>query len=130
MTGNAGTTLSITTTTRKTGSLLPFQKKSLLPLYAVWLPMPGLVLAGLGASNRRRKLGRWTLAIVALMLLVLLLGCGGGGASTGGGNNGTGNGGNNSGGNSAGTPAGSYPVMVTANSGSAHHTATLTLTVQ
>jgi len=130
MTGNAGTTLSITTTARKTGGLVPFQRKSLLPLYAVWLPMPGLVLAGLGASNRRRKLGRWTLAIVALMLLVLLLGCGGGGASTGGGNNGTGNGGNNSGGNSAGTPAGSYPVMVTANSGSAHHTATLTLTVQ
>jgi len=69
------------TTTGSASALLSSPLKHLLPLYAGWFPLPGLVFLGLGISSRgpnRRKLsGYLTLAVLSL-LVVLLVSCGGG----------------------------------------------------
>ena len=55
--------------------------KRVLPLYALWLPLPGFVFLGLGISgrapNRRKVLRYLTLALLSA-LVVLLVSCGGG----------------------------------------------------
>jgi hypothetical protein len=94
----------------------------MFPLYAIWLPMPGLALAGFGlasSNSRRRKLGLLLLCLLLVALLGLQVACGGGGSSNNGG-----------GGGSAGTPAGTYNVVVTATSGALSHQTTFVVTVQ
>jgi hypothetical protein len=89
--------------------------------YAIWLPLPCLVLA-FGGFQRRRMRGKRAVLLVAALLLLLvgLQACGGGG-STG-----------SVGGGQPGTPIGDYPVTVTAtsNSGSLTHSAQVMLDVQ
>ena len=79
--------------------------------YALWLPVPGLTLIGLGLgsgeSRRRKALGLLLLWIV-LASLIVLPACGGGGSNGGGGGGGGGN---------PGTPAGTYTLTITAKDG-------------
>ncbi|HLK33772.1 MAG TPA: hypothetical protein VKT29_11820, partial [Terriglobales bacterium] len=100
VTGTGTSTLTITTA-GPTALLLPSQKR-LAPLFAFWLPLPGMALAGLGfrAAGRRRRLALW-FTVIMLLAILALVGCGGGGSSSGGG-----------GGGGGGTPAGSYTITV------------------
>jgi len=68
--------------------------------------------------TRRQKLVRTLVGILAFLLTFLFVSCGGG--LQGGGGGGTG---------SPGTPAGTYPITITATSGSVTHTAPISLTV-
>jgi len=71
--------------------------------YAMWLPVVGLSLAGLGFSPRslrRKKLLGVLMLLAALSMLLVLPACGGGSSGGGGGGHG-------------GTPAGSYTVTIT-----------------
>ena len=123
MTGSGSTNLTITTSPHSSGALGPMPGRSLLPLYAIWLPMPGMVLAGLGLSrSHRRRTQTWILIGCMMVLLLLLIGCGGGGSSSGGGNGG--------GSVTGPTPSGTFTVVVTANSGTSQHTTPITRTVQ
>jgi Beta-propeller repeat len=74
-------------------------------LYAMWLPLAGLSLFGIGFQSspvRRKKLtGLWVLGTL-LTFLFLLSACGGSSSGGGGG-----------GGGSTGTPAGNYTVTIT-----------------
>lgn len=112
--GNASTTVNIATTARpvQTGSL-----RQGGPLYATWLPVGGLSLLGLGlgAGWKRR---RWPAgAVVGLIVSIILLqsACGSSRSTTPPG---------------GGTPAGTYPVTITATSGSQPHNTLVTLIVQ
>jgi subtilisin family serine protease len=96
----------------------PFQEKSSLPVYALWLVAPGLL--GLAAAGRRRR-GR---ALVALGLLLALTAgaaaCGGGGGSGGSGFTGP----------PFRTPPGNYVIEVNATAGSFSTPVVISLTVQ
>ena len=90
-------------------------------LYALWLPLPGLALIGLGfgsGSRRNKVLG--LLLWMILASLIVLPACGSVGKGGGGGTN-------------PGTPAGTYTVTITgkdANSVTQSNTApTVTITV-
>ncbi len=84
-----------------------------LPLYAMFLPLTGLVLSGFGF--RKRKLGgKWILAVAMFVCAgFTMYGCASAGNF-----------------NKLGTPPGTYSVVVTATSGSLQHTDTITLVVQ
>jgi len=72
---------------------------------ALWLPVPGLALIGLGFGSkraRRKKLLGITLLWIVLASLIVLPACGGGGSSGGGGG----------GGGNSGTPAGTYTLTI------------------
>lgn len=104
------------TTTAQLVAPTPFGHSN-QPLFAIWLGLPGLVVAGAGVSGKRRKL----IAVVVLMLvLAALIGfvaCGGGAKTP---TNQT----------TPGTPTGTYSVTVTGTSGTLTHTTTLTLIVK
>jgi hypothetical protein len=113
----ATSTLTVTTTGSSSAMIRPAKF-----LYAMWLPVAGLSLIGMGFGSpgaRRKKVFGWLMIGIAMSMLLLLPACGGG-SSGGGGNVGT------------ATPAGSYTVTVTAtgtDSATTTHTTTLTLTV-
>jgi len=78
---NANTVSVTITTTGSAAALLSSPLKRLLPLYAVWLPLPGFLFLGLGVSSRgpnRRKLSRYLTLAVLSVLVVLCVSCGGG----------------------------------------------------
>jgi hypothetical protein len=113
----ASTTLTITTTARTTALLVPplNRRSTPLPLYAVWLAVPG-ILVGM-ATRKRRKLASYCLLFLVAGGCLLQVACGGGSGST---STGTG-----------GTPAGNYTVTVTGGAaGSTQQALTVTLTVQ
>ncbi|MBZ5707039.1 MAG: hypothetical protein LAN63_16965 [Acidobacteriia bacterium] len=88
--------------------------------YAVWMPLPGLVLAFGGLQRRGRRGKRVVLLLVALVLLLVgLQACGGGGSGS-------------SGGGQPGTPIGDYAITVTATStsGSLTHSTQVMLDVR
>ena len=93
-----------------------------LALYALCLPGL-LIVAGLKRGGLQRRIPRSTtyfpflLLALVLLMIGLLPACGGGG-------------GGGVGGGQPGTPPGSYTVMVTAESGSMTHTASVALTVR
>jgi CSLREA domain-containing protein/uncharacterized repeat protein (TIGR01451 family) len=88
-------------------------EKPRLPLYAMFLPITGLVLSGFGF--RKRKLGgKWILAVAMFVCAgFTMYGCASAGNFR-----------------KLGTPPGTYSVTVTATSGSLQHTDTVTLVVQ
>ncbi len=114
----AASTLTISTTARTVGLLTPVPRRNRAPLYALWMPLPGIVMLGLGARRRSRKRVA-ALLLLLLIGLMLLVSCGGGGAGV------------TPQPQQFSTPAGTYTVTVmgTAN-GSLQHTTTVTFTVQ
>jgi Pro-kumamolisin, activation domain/Bacterial Ig-like domain (group 3) len=90
----------------------------------IWAASFAVTFAGIfliGGSKKRR---RWSslLSLLAFTVLLTLPACGGGGTGGGGGGGG--------GHTDPGTPAGTYPIVLTATSGSITHTANFTLVVQ
>jgi CSLREA domain-containing protein/uncharacterized repeat protein (TIGR01451 family) len=106
----ATVTMTVTTATPH-GSIMPFGGSRTAPVYAALFPLLGL--AGLGFSRKKGKHGRLRLAMLLAGLLMLLVfaGCGGRGNST------------------PGTPAGTFPITVTATSPAAQASTTVNLTV-
>jgi peptidoglycan/LPS O-acetylase OafA/YrhL len=107
-------TLTMTAPTTLAAVVLPLNEGSRSAAYAVVLPIPALLLGGIGLASlnfkkRRRRL--WLLSSSVIVLFAVLVGCGGGSTRH--------------------TPQ-NYTVTVTAAnaSGSLHHSTTVTLTVQ
>jgi hypothetical protein len=74
--------------------------------YAMWLPVAGMSLVGMGfssARSRRKKLLGFLMIGMVMAVLLLMPACGGSSGSGGGGG----------GGGGGGTPAGSYTVTIT-----------------
>jgi uncharacterized repeat protein (TIGR01451 family) len=111
--GSQSSVLNLTTTARPVNTITSLGWHS--PFYALWLMVPGVALFGLGSGKRRRSrvLGLFALWMV-FALVILLPAC------------------------SktkqvipvSGTPAGSYPLQVTATSGLFTQSAGFSLTVQ
>jgi uncharacterized repeat protein (TIGR01451 family) len=106
-------TLIITTTARP----VPLPAVSLFSLrfLGLWLPVPGLALIGIGMGRdrRRRRLGLFLLCLISALIL-LQPACSGG---------------NNTQPPPTGTPAGTWPITVTATSGSDTKSAGISLVV-
>ena len=116
-----GTSTSALTvsTTAATAAMAPSAKGEKL-FYALWLPLPLILVVGAGFGRRKSRWSSLVLCVVLATGVGSLVACGGGSGSGGSG-----------GGGSAGTPSGSYTITVTATSGSSiSHTTTLTLNVQ
>ncbi|HMK21196.1 MAG TPA: SBBP repeat-containing protein [Terriglobales bacterium] len=113
LTSNVTSTLTITTVKTGAASILTS---------ALWLPLPGLALLGVGLlsdKNRKRKVILSIAACLALASLLLMAGCG------------SGNGGGGGGGGGGGTTTGSYTVTVTGTvTGSGSATSSANFSVQ
>jgi hypothetical protein len=115
--GAGYTGIGINTTAPHPLSSYQKQLRTQVLAFAAGLPFAALVLIGFPSQNRRRK------GMMLFLMAILLIGLGcGGGSNTGGGGGG--------GGTDPGTPAGTYPITITATSGSISHTAKFTLIVQ
>jgi hypothetical protein len=111
------TTLTVTTIAPTMALVFPSTRSS--PFYAMWLPVFGFALTGIGiASRRERKAKRLGFTLCSLLFAGLLFqaACGGGSSTDGGG--------------SAGTPTGQYTITITGKSGSLQHSTTVRLIVQ
>src|SRR6202453_1583801 len=114
----ASSTLTITTTGSTSALVRPAKF-----FYAMWLPLAGISLAGVGFGSprtRRKKLLGLLMIGIVMAVLFLMPACGGRESGGGGGGGGT------------GTPAGSYTVTITAtgtDSGGTNHSTTVTLKV-
>ncbi|MGA9507478.1 MAG: SBBP repeat-containing protein [Candidatus Sulfotelmatobacter sp.] len=111
--GQQSSTLNVTTTVRPISTISSTRWSS--PFYALWLMVPGVALFGLGSGKGRRNrfLGFFLLWTV-FSLIVLLPACSKAKEQP----------------TITGTPAGSYPLQVTATSGSFTKSAGFSLTVQ
>jgi hypothetical protein len=121
VTSTVPSTLTITTTGSSAAMFRPSKF-----LYAMWLPIAGFSLIGMGfssARSRRKKLLGFLMIGMVMTALFLMPACGGG-SSTGGG------GGGGGGGCTGCTPAGNYTVTITGtDANTATHSTTVTLTV-
>jgi hypothetical protein len=126
-TATAGSPATLTVSTVAATALLrgPESKRSLGPLYAVFLPVGGIALLGFGLGPKgrgcRKLFGALLIGLVLSSLLVMPA-CGGGSSRSGGGG----------GGGTSGTPANTYTVVVSGTATGATQTGTppsLTLTV-
>ncbi|MGA8152629.1 MAG: SBBP repeat-containing protein [Terriglobales bacterium] len=111
--GAASTVLVINTVARVTTTTDLWRKGG--PIYALWLPIPGLVLLGVGIGGVSRK-RRWLMAVLLSVFFALILfqpACSSTKTTT----------------TTTGTPAGTYVVTVSATSGATRN-ATVTLVVQ
>jgi len=109
--GTLSSTLNLTTTARPITTISSLGWRS--PLYALWLMFPGMALVGSGKRKRLRWLG-WLSVLTLLSLIMLLPACSKAKQQP----------------IVSGTPAGTYPIQVTATSGSYSNTYGITLTVQ
>jgi hypothetical protein len=114
--GSATSKLTVRTTA-SAASLGPMFDHGWRPLYALWLPIFGLAVlgVGVGAYQPRKKMRGGLLVILVRVGLGLQAACGGGSKYHGG---------------SPGTPSGQYTVTVNATSGSIAHSTSVTITVQ
>ncbi len=118
----ASSTLTITTTGSSAAMFRPSKF-----LYAMWLPIAGFSLMGMGfssARSRRKKLLGFLMIGMVMTALFLMPACGGSSSNTGGGGGG--------GGCSGCTPAGTYTVTITGTGTDANtttHSTTVMLTV-
>jgi uncharacterized repeat protein (TIGR01451 family) len=111
--GQQSSTLNLTTTVRPISTISSTRWSS--PFYAMWLMVPGAALFGLGsAKHRRKRLLGFFLLWAVFSLIVLLPACSKAKEQP----------------TITGTPAGSYPLQVTATSGSFTRSAGFSLTVQ
>jgi uncharacterized repeat protein (TIGR01451 family) len=111
--GSQSSTLNLTTTARPPTTVSSNGWSS--PFYALWLMVPGVALFGLSGGKRRRsKLLGLFLLWMMFSLIVLLPACSKSKEQP----------------VVTGTPAGSYPLQVTATSGSFTQSAAFSLTVQ
>jgi hypothetical protein len=119
---SSGTSTLTVSTMASSAMLLTPAKHRSGAVYAMWLPIVGLLLIGTGLSPRVHLRKDMSVLLGCLMLsgLAFLAACGGGNGSGGGGG----------GGGSAGTPAGTYTITVKAAAGSTVRTTNLTLKVQ
>jgi uncharacterized repeat protein (TIGR01451 family) len=113
---SASTTLNLTTTAQPVNTVTGATEWR-RPLYAFWLMVPGMAVLGLSASGKRRgKKSRW-LSLLAFSVLFALVAlqpsCSGAKTQP----------------QVSGTPSGTYPLTVTATSGSFTRTAPFSLTV-
>ena len=116
--GGTASMLTITTTARSTASLAPTRHDNHAPLYALWMPLPAILLMGAGARRRTRRRTALLMLLVLLGMMLLLVSCGGGSMGT-------------TPVVSNGTPAGSYNLTVTGTtSGGLQHTTMVSFTVQ
>lgn len=102
-TGSGTSTLTITTTGSSAAALRPSNF-----FYAMWLPIAGMCLVGVGFSSARsRRRGLLGFLMVAMVMAALLMmpACGGSSGNSGGGGGG--------GGCAGCTPAGNYTVTIT-----------------
>jgi len=107
------TTLVINTTARVTTTTELRRLRTLF--YALWLPISGIALMGIGlGASRKRRLILGLLVAGFCSLMIFQAGCSSKASVT----------------TTTGTPAGTYLVTVTATSGSATRNATVTLVVQ
>jgi hypothetical protein len=108
-------TITITTTAPHTASLGSSERRYYLAVLVGGLPLAGILLI---AAPRRRG---WSVLLAVIMLIALasVPGCGGGGG-----------GGGSSSHQDPGTPAGTYPITVTATAGSLSESGQFTLVVQ
>jgi DNA-binding beta-propeller fold protein YncE len=93
--------------------LQPTIHRQLNYLYAAWLPLPGIVVIGIGFASRKhrdRRRNLWLFTGSLIVLFAVLAGCGGG-------SNGP-------------PPPQNYTVTVTGTSGTIQHTTQVTVTVQ
>jgi uncharacterized protein DUF11/beta-propeller repeat-containing protein len=110
---NQSSALSVTTTARPPTTIT--SRKWRGPIYALWLMAPGMALLGLGSRKRRRNRLLAFLALSILFALVVLQpACSHQKEQP----------------VVSGTPAGTYPLTVTATSGSSTQSIEFTLTVQ
>jgi uncharacterized membrane protein len=120
--GGVTSTLTVTTTAPTTAASGPALLRRWAPVYALWLPIPGMAMIGLALGGARRRRCFVMLGLLTLLAALSML------AACGGGNN------NNTGTTTPGTPAGAYTVTVTGTSGSGTaattHTAKISLNVQ
>ena len=117
----ATSTLTITTTGASAAIVHPSKF-----FYAMWLPIAGMSLIGVGfssAGSRRKKLLGFLMVAIVMAALLLMPACGGSSSNNGGGGGG---------GCTGCTPAGSYTVTITGtgtDAGATTHSTTVTLTV-
>jgi hypothetical protein len=115
--GSSAATSSLTIATNGASSsshLTPNTNRSLPVFYAMFLPIGGIALLGMGKNSRRKRLFGILLLGIILMGLLMLPACGGSGGGGGGGNN---------------TAPGTYNITVSGQGGGASHSAPLTFTV-
>ncbi len=110
--GQQSSTLNVTTTVRPISTISSTRWSS--PFYALWLMVPGAALFGMGGKRRRSRLLGLFLLWTVFSLIVLLPSCSKAKEQP----------------TITGTPAGSYPLQVTATSGSFTKSAGFSLTVQ
>ncbi|MGB0010979.1 MAG: SBBP repeat-containing protein [Candidatus Sulfotelmatobacter sp.] len=111
--GQQSSTLNVTTTVRPISTISSTRWSS--PFYALWLMVPGVALFGMGNGKRRRsRLLGFLLLWTVFSLIVILPACTQAKEQP----------------TITGTPAGSYPLQVTATSGSFTKSAGFSLTVQ
>jgi FG-GAP-like repeat len=117
VTPGGSSTLTMTTTAAVAGLNGTSGPRSGL-LYALWLPIVGLVSGGIGFGSKqsgRMKLGTLMLGCVLGAGLIFQVACGGGSSTSGG---------------RGGTPPGTYTIVVTGASGAMQRSTMVTLTVR